>query len=219
MPLVSAKALRRDRILQAAGRLFAHQGYHGTGTRQIAHLASVSELTLFRHFNDKESLFWATLDSHFAALDLQKDLFDKVARQESAEVALPGILELFADTASYRPDLLRLIAVALVEMHPKGAVYIEERLSPAFMAIRQYVGGKIHAGRMRDLDCTTVTAALTMTALTHAEFSRMLDKSRPLFNRQERSRALSRFWLELLAPAESGHAQLPAAVKAEEHPC
>ena len=72
MPLVSKKSLRRDRIVRAAGRLFAHQGYHGTSTRQIAHLANMSENTLFRHFDDKENLFWSTLREHFAALDFQR---------------------------------------------------------------------------------------------------------------------------------------------------
>ena len=120
MPFISAKALRKDRIIRAAGRLFAHQGYHGTGTRQIAHLANISELTLFRHFNNKESLFWATLDSHLDALDFQQDLLKKIAKRESPEVVLPMMVELFSDTANYMPELLRLIAVALVEMHPKG---------------------------------------------------------------------------------------------------
>jgi AcrR family transcriptional regulator len=43
MPLILKSSARTDKIVQAAGRLFAYQGYHGTSTRQIAHLADVSE--------------------------------------------------------------------------------------------------------------------------------------------------------------------------------
>lgn len=200
MPRVSQKSLRRERIVRAAGRLFAYQGYHGTSTRQIAHLADMSENTLFRYFDDKESLFWSTLSDHFTAMDFQRDLLAKIADGEPPEAVLPKILELFADMASYRPEVLRLIAVALLEMHPKGEAFIEERLSPALTAISQYLERSVKGGKIRDMDATTVTAALTMTALTHAEISRLIDKNKPLVNHQERSRAQARFWLDILAP-------------------
>jgi AcrR family transcriptional regulator len=212
MPIPSKKSLRRDQIVRAAGRLFAHQGYHGTSTRQIAHLANISENTIFRHFNDKESLFWSTLLEHLTAQDFQRDLLEKIAHGEPPEVVLPKILELFADTVSYRPELLRLIAVAFLEMHPKGGAFIEERLSPALLAIRQYLEKNIKGGKIRDLDSTTVTAALTMTALTHAEISRLIDKNRPLFNHQERNRAQARFWLDMLSPRLPAHESSAAAI-------
>ena len=217
MPPLSKKSLRRDQIVRAAGRLFAHQGYHGTTTRQIAHLANISENTIFRHFNDKESLFWSTLLEHFTEQDFQHDLLEKIAQGEPPEVVLPKILELFADTVSYRPELLRLIAVAFLEMQPKGGAFIEERLSPALMAIRQYLEKNIKGGKIRDLDSTTVTAALTMTALTHAGISRLIDKNNPLFNHQERNRAQARFWLEMLAPRLPAHESSVMAI-AEKTP-
>jgi AcrR family transcriptional regulator len=200
MPPASKKSQRRDLIVRAAGRLFAHQGYHGTSTRQIAHLANMSENTLFRHFEDKESLFWSTLNEHFAALDFQHDLLDKIANCEPPEVVLPKILELFADTATYRPELLRLIAVAFLEMHPKGEAFIQERLSPALSAISQYLEMNIEGGKIRDLDPITVTVAFMMTALTHTEISQLIDKNKPLLNHKEKYRAQTRFWLDMLTP-------------------
>jgi len=200
MPRISRKAMRRDKIVQAAGRLFAYQGYHGTSTRQIAHLANISENTLFRHFDDKESLFWSTLRAHFAALDFQWDLLDKIGNREPPEIVLPKVLELFADTASYRPELIRLAGVAFLEMHPKGEAFIQERLSPTLTAISSYLEMNIKSGRIRDLDPNTMTVALMMTTLTHAEISRLIDKDKPLQNHQEKNRAQARFWLDMLAP-------------------
>ena len=201
--------------MRAAGRLFAYQGYHGTSTRQIAHLANMSENTLFRHFDDKESLFWSTLHAHFAALDFQRDLLEKIVNCEPPEVVLPRILELFADTVSYRPELLRLIAVAFLEMHPKGGAFIQERLSPALSAISQYLEMNIKGGKLRDLDPTTVTVALMMTTLTHAEISRLFDKNEPLLSRQEKNRARARFWLDMLAPRMPAQESPVAAIREE----
>jgi AcrR family transcriptional regulator len=46
----------RDRILQAAQRLFARQGFDGTTTRDLAQAAGVAEGTLFRHFANKKAI-------------------------------------------------------------------------------------------------------------------------------------------------------------------
>jgi AcrR family transcriptional regulator len=205
MPPISKKSLWSDRLVHAAGRLFAYQGYHATSTRQIAHLANMSENTLFRHFDDKESLFWSTLRAHFAALEFKRDLLDQIANCEPPEVVLPKILELFADTVSYRPELIRLAAVAVLEMRPKGEAFIQERLSPALSAISQYLEMNVKGGKICDLDPTTTTVALMMTTLMHMEISQLINKDKPLLNRQERHRAQVRFWLDMLAPRVTVH--------------
>ncbi|MGH7502725.1 MAG: TetR/AcrR family transcriptional regulator [Longimicrobiales bacterium] len=46
----------RERILDAAQRLFGELGYRGTTTRRIADAAGVNEVTLFRHFGTKGEL-------------------------------------------------------------------------------------------------------------------------------------------------------------------
>ncbi len=46
----------RQRILQAAQRLFARSGYDATTTRDLAQAAGVAEGTLFRHFANKKAI-------------------------------------------------------------------------------------------------------------------------------------------------------------------
>jgi AcrR family transcriptional regulator len=46
----------RDRLLDAAARVYAETGYRGATTRRIAHEAGVNEITLFRHFGSKTTL-------------------------------------------------------------------------------------------------------------------------------------------------------------------
>ncbi|KKI99150.1 TetR/AcrR family transcriptional regulator [Prochlorothrix hollandica] len=46
----------KSRILEAAQRLFAEQGYDGTTTRDLARSAKVAEGTLFRHFTNKKAI-------------------------------------------------------------------------------------------------------------------------------------------------------------------
>lgn len=46
----------RDRLLDAAARVYAETGYRGATTRRIAQEAGVNEITLFRHFGSKTTL-------------------------------------------------------------------------------------------------------------------------------------------------------------------
>ena len=53
------KASTRDRILQAAKRLFANRGYEHTSTSAIARQAGTSESQLMKHFGSKSGLLEA----------------------------------------------------------------------------------------------------------------------------------------------------------------
>src|SRR5476651_1872439 len=46
----------RQRILDAAGRIFGRDGVSGATTREIARVAKVNEVTLFRYFKNKNEL-------------------------------------------------------------------------------------------------------------------------------------------------------------------
>lgn len=46
----------KDQLLEAAVQVYAEGGYHSATTRRIASAAGVNEITLFRHFGNKDSL-------------------------------------------------------------------------------------------------------------------------------------------------------------------
>ncbi|MES2180386.1 MAG: TetR/AcrR family transcriptional regulator [Gemmatimonadota bacterium] len=53
--------ISRERILEAAGRVYAKHGFRGATTRLIAIEAGVNEVTLFRTFGSKSALIDAVL--------------------------------------------------------------------------------------------------------------------------------------------------------------
>jgi AcrR family transcriptional regulator len=57
----------RDRILDAAKKVYAQHGFRGATTRLIAIEAGVNEVTLFRTFGSKAALFEALMQAHVAA--------------------------------------------------------------------------------------------------------------------------------------------------------
>ena len=56
----------RDRILDAAKKIYALHGFRGATTRLIAIEAGVNEVTLFRTFGSKAALFEAVMSTHVA---------------------------------------------------------------------------------------------------------------------------------------------------------
>ena len=59
----------RKQILNAALKLFSHQGYRATSIRDIAAAARLSTGNVYHHFADKEQIFRELLDQYWAGID------------------------------------------------------------------------------------------------------------------------------------------------------
>lgn len=190
-----------SRILRAAVALFARQGFRGTSTREIARLADVSEVTIFRYFEHKEDLFWYALESNLIAIRPRLNALVKSARLESPEVVLPEIVSIFVDTATLSPDLVRLIAVALLELRGRGEAVCRENLAPLFSAITSYLSRTIESGKMRNLNPAIVTAAIALTVVAQPELTKLIEghPEQPLHSR-EAIEKFAGFWMDVLLP-------------------
>jgi AcrR family transcriptional regulator len=201
MTLGPKHAERTGKIIEAATHLFAHQGYHGTTTREIADLAGMREGVLFRHFGSKEDIFWAALRAGLSALPFRKDLSDCIANCDVPEVVLPKLFSTLVGTMTFRPQVLGLIAVAIIELRWKAESVCHLHLSPIFAEFNHYLSMNIKRGRIRNLDPVMITAALGMTILAHPLLSRLLTGGPPPHSdNREAVRAYANFWLEVLAP-------------------
>jgi AcrR family transcriptional regulator len=76
-----SEAQTRDRILKAAQRLFASQGFDGTTTRDLAQAAGVAEGTLFRHFPNKKAILVEVATSGW--VDILTDLLTELSEMGS----------------------------------------------------------------------------------------------------------------------------------------
>lgn len=203
MTLPSRNSQQVDKVVHAAAQLFARQGYHGTSTREIARLADISENTLFRYFEHKEDLFWTALRSRLSALELRRDLLAGLADGASPEVVLPQIFAQLVDAAILRPELLRLIAVAFIELRWKAAAVCSEYLSPIFSAVNGYLARNIENGRLRSVDPSLLTAALASSVMVHPELTKLIAGAPPPYSdSREAIQVYTKFWLDVLVPGE-----------------
>lgn len=203
MKVPSKNPEQANKVVHAAAQLFAHQGYHGTSTREIARLADISENTLFRYFEHKEELFWAALRSRLSGLEMRRDLLAGISDGAGPEVVLPQIFAQLVDTAILRPELLRLIAVAFIELRWKAAEVCHEYLSPMFSAVNRYLARNIENGNLRNVDPSLLTAALATSVMIHPEFTKLIAGAPPPYSDSRQAiQVYTRFWLDVLVPRD-----------------
>jgi len=97
----------RRRILQAALELFSKNGFAGTTTREIAQKAEITEVTLFRHFNSKETIFEETILNFLPSPDF-KILISK-ANEMNYKKALRLIAHSFFEGLEAHKDLINIM--------------------------------------------------------------------------------------------------------------
>lgn len=84
-------------IMRIALRLFSEKGYYSTTTKEIARVANVNELTLFRHFGSKANLFQLTTEHYVidAQVDHILDGLENIDFKQSVELIAQRICSLF----------------------------------------------------------------------------------------------------------------------------
>ncbi len=60
----SLKETTHRNILASALKVFSHKGYNDATIKEIHELAGCNALTVFRHFKDKETLFYSVVDAY-----------------------------------------------------------------------------------------------------------------------------------------------------------
>ncbi len=115
--LVSFSATENDtetKILQAAQRLFARQGYNGTTTRDLAQAAGVAEGTLFRYFDNKKAILGKLVSDGW--VELLTDLLTELSEMPSYK-AINQVMGHRFDNCTYKADLMR-ICFTEIQFHP-----------------------------------------------------------------------------------------------------
>ncbi len=98
----------RDRILLAAKRLFASNGYENTSTVAIAREAGTSESQLMKHFGSKQGLLAAIFEDGWGNI---MERIQGLPRSASAPDRLISALETMILEVENDPDLKELIAL------------------------------------------------------------------------------------------------------------
>jgi AcrR family transcriptional regulator len=146
---------RRERILDAAGSVFANKGYHGSLVDEIALEAETSKGGVYFHFPNKQAIFLALLDRLAAIL---RDRVKTAVAQHTAPVArAEAALEVVLETFASHRRLSRLFLVEALGAGPEfNTRMIAIRASFADL-IREHLDVAVATGAIPPID-TSITA-------------------------------------------------------------
>lgn len=168
----AGQSVTEVRILEAAVQLFARHGFKGTSTRDIARLARVNEVTLFRYFSRKSDLFRAAAESRLSRVRMGRELQSKLAGDAALQVTLPMLTEFLLTNFFNPPDVMRLIMVAGLEV-PAADLMVREYLGPFFDVIHGYFDRCATRGVIGDVDPIMATLGLVGIVTAHQNFYRL----------------------------------------------
>jgi len=125
-------AERRLRILEAGTRTFARMGYGEASMEEIARASDVTKPVLYDHFNSKEALFVAVLESVRDRLlsEGEKASQAPVSRARQVRAAVEAFLTLAEDS----PDAMKILVV-VPRGNPQAAAAARAVQSTAVLGI------------------------------------------------------------------------------------
>lgn len=202
-----AKKFTEERIIEAAAQLFARHGFKAATTREIAQLADLNEVTLFRYFLRKPDLFWAAVDLRLSRVKLGPDLETSLAGDEDPNTVVPKIVSFLVDTMAQQPELHRLLHVAAFEL-PQSDQVIREHLGPIFDAMSAYFRRCAEKGLIHNVVSSLPTLGILGTVVAHSNLHQFIAGCvSPFHSLEEEATAYAELWLRALVencPAEHG---------------
>lgn len=152
-----------DRILDAALKIFANEGYAGATTRKIAQEANVTEMTLFRKFQSKENLLKEVLKKNTETFFKPDSLFP-LDKDVNLDTSLQSLGHNIAKTmrSKIEDNNQRMFSLMLLEegrKRPEIAETLSSLAQMFLMRLSEYFEVQIKNGKMRNINPQTAALA------------------------------------------------------------
>ncbi|ADV45835.1 TetR/AcrR family transcriptional regulator [Nitratifractor salsuginis] len=135
---------KKDRIVDAAARLFARHGYSKTVLEDVAGACGITKPAIYYHFKDKQALYEAVLCQRFALIARK---IDEETRKEDPLRALEAYVETFGYYLIEDPHFGTIFARELAD----GARDLPERCIKNLSQILKRLDEILQEGRERKL--------------------------------------------------------------------
>lgn len=177
----------RERLLKAATILFSSHGYRGTTTQQIAALAGVNQVTVFRLFRTKRALLLKVLEQSIKsdALDwLQKTL------QSSRPDAV--VFERLANHLGkiFEPTFVRLLLFGELEQPHEPRKLLRSHLGSFYRQVADHLQQRVDSGELRALDPASMCRAFVAMLIYEQVFRDVFEDRRAASTRRSKPNSL-----------------------------
>jgi AcrR family transcriptional regulator len=167
----AADTSTKDKVMEAALRIFAERGYAGASVRDIAALAGVTKPVVYYHFGSKAGLYQALLDQ---CLDISLDALKEASQGPTVREKLVRFIRTMLTLAQSNTDRIRVV-VQTYSTSPgqiPEEVSFRDRLLARFDWLKGIIQAGIDAG---EIECKNADLlALSIMGQTHFLMTSML---------------------------------------------
>jgi AcrR family transcriptional regulator len=168
----------RNKILEAAIDLFADKGFYATTTMKIAQKAGVNEVTLFRHFKNKNALFQEVLNE-ITRLGFDADTvkYFQIEPEDAIRLGVHTTFQLF----EHNPRALRILVLSLLHgVEGFEENYVKNHKQVAIDFIAEAFRKLQEQGKITSKESPVILAHMLLSLTLEMAMQRVIVKSTPL---------------------------------------
>jgi len=186
---------KRERILDAAVRVFAEQGFYHAKVAQIAQLAGVADGTIYLYFKSKDDLLISLFEDRMTEVNAQ--LREALDSARGAVERLKRVIRMHLALVEQNLPMAEVISVELRQ----SSKFVKEYANPKFVEFLRLIAGAIadgqeHGELRRDVDPQLIARSL-FGALDEIALSWLMKKEK--FDLQRAAADLERLFVDGLA--------------------
>lgn len=179
---------RREQILRTAVSLFSQRGFKGTTTKEIARAAGVSEAMVFRHFENKDALYGAILDTKNCQDGVHRFPWEENEKLQQAieqkddfavfyNIAFDALNKHQADEG-----FMRLLFYSALEEHELAERFFHEFIEKIYQFIGSYIKERQQDGFFREMNPRIAVRAWLGMLIHHSLNNILWDKKRVILD-------------------------------------
>jgi len=177
--MIKMKAMRKEtkthstrhKIVSAALKIFSRRGYRGATTRAIAKEAGVNEVTLFRHFGNKQKLFAEVIGNYSAIPYIEAA---RGARDRSLEERLWELADNVMRILHKRRNLIALLLSEGPRQSKQAKAILEAGPAQVIARLTRWFQEAQEAGEIREIDPQCAARALVGMFFFYEVFQKIL---------------------------------------------
>ena len=157
----------KKRIMSAAEKVFAENGFRGSTTASIAEVAGLPKANIHYYFGTKEELYRAVVDD---IVELWLSSFREITEEDDPASTLADYIRAKMELSRNRPEASRVFANELIRGAPRIKPYLSGDLKDWVEAKSAILDKWISDGKMAPVDSTRLIFHIWAMTQTWADF-------------------------------------------------
>jgi AcrR family transcriptional regulator len=146
----------KERILNAAIKIIAQKGKHGTRMEEVAHMADINKAMVYYYFSTKDNLYFEVLKTIFFNIfqDSLNNLNENISKGTSHEDIISNLIRYLFKNFNNKPDYTRVVIDALsngIDVIPKVLEILHGVQAPTTPIVNIIQDG-INSKKFRNVD-------------------------------------------------------------------